>query len=112
MCKTLGRSIIFTLFSIVGTAFMLFLYTIFKTNPEMYENVKDPAKTCKGLFEAAIAYLVTALISGGFWIYHVQKAKHTVVEESSVFDESKKKYHFSTVDTKSAENIPLLKAQL
>ena len=41
----------------IGYDLQLFLYTIFKTNPEMYENVKDPAKTCKGLFEAGIEEL-------------------------------------------------------
>lgn len=40
-----------------------------------------------------------------------KKDKGGKTEESSVFDESKKKYHFSTVSTESSANIPLLKAQ-
>ena len=35
----------------------LFLYTIFKTNPDMYEEVKNPAKTCKGLLETGLVGL-------------------------------------------------------
>ncbi|CBK19689.2 uncharacterized protein [Blastocystis hominis] len=77
----------------------------------MYEEVTDPDKTCAGLFQAAMAYLATALISIFFWIYHAKKGKGGKTEESSVFDESKKKYHFSTVSTESSANIPLLKAQ-
>ena len=54
----------------------LFLYTIYSTNPGMYDELTNPAKTCKGVFQTgrirslrlrflAIAYAVTALISGG-----------------------------------------------
>ena len=49
-----------------------------------------------------------------FWKGRVtctKKDKSGVTEESSVFDESKKKYHFATVSTESSANIPLLKAQ-
>lgn len=48
----------------------------------MYDELTNPAKTCKGVFQTgrirslhlrflAIAYAVTALISGGFWIHYV-----------------------------------------
>ena len=41
----------------IGNNGQLFLYTIFKTNPEMYEEVKNPAKTCKGLLETGLVVL-------------------------------------------------------
>ncbi|KAK8808015.1 hypothetical protein WA538_003054 [Blastocystis sp. DL] len=109
MCKSAGKSAVYTIFSIVGTVFMLFLYTIFKTNPTMYEEVKNPAKTCKGLLETAIAYLITALISGGFWMYHVNKDKNRVDSGETAFDISKKRFHFATAE--SDLKAPLLKEE-
>ena len=63
-------------------AFQLFLFTIYKTKPEMYDAIKDPEKTCNGLFQAgmilpigcnelAIIYVSLAAISGAFWFYYV-----------------------------------------
>ena len=96
----------------------------------MYDELTDPAKTCKGVFQTgrihslhliflAIAYAVTALISGGFWIHYVyaewrwsvsrrQKAKKHPAVEKSVFEENKKRFH---VATKKETAGPLLKAQ-
>ncbi|KNB42930.1 hypothetical protein JH06_3849 [Blastocystis sp. subtype 4] len=76
----------------------------------MYDELKNPDVTCKGLFETAIAYLVTAVVSGAFWIYHIQKDKKTVVVEESAFELSKKRFHFATTNTDTT--VPLLKAQL
>ena len=67
----------------------------------------------------AIAYAVTALISGGFWIHYVyaelrwrlsrrQQAKKHPAVEKSVFEENKKRFHFAT---KKETEVPLLKAQ-
>ena len=96
----------------------------------MYDELKDPAKTCKGVFLTgtmrwivltivAIAYFVTAVVSGAFWIYYVycfvlgriissQKAKKHPAVEKSVFEESKKRFHFAT---REDAKEPLLKAQ-
>ncbi|KAK8833205.1 hypothetical protein AV274_3681 [Blastocystis sp. ATCC 50177/Nand II] len=108
MCKSAFSSAVYTIFSIVATLFMLFLYTIYSTNPGMYDELTNPAKTCKGVFQTAIAYAVTALISGGFWIHYVQQAKKHPAVEKSVFEENKKRFHFAT---KKETEVPLLKAQ-
>ena len=99
----------------------------------MYEEVTDPDKTCAGLFQAgwlhwndslscsygisrhrADFYLLldlSCVYLGKGLLICSKKGKGGNTEESSVFDESKKKYHFSTVSTESSANIPLLKAQ-
>lgn len=95
----------------------------------MYDAIKDPEKTCNGLFQAgmilpigcnelAIIYVSLAAISGAFWFYYVygspwivyssQKAKKPVAEKESVFDENKKRFHFATAQPEN--RIPFLDA--
>lgn len=136
-------SCLITLFSIVGTCFMVkqcLVFFIFRLSftlctkrtlpftiiwriPMLRVRAYGKQVFCHCLVGNAIAlaYLVTALVSGTFWIYYMfswikllicrYKDKHTVKVEASVFDENKKRFRFASTKNEETTTTPLLKAQ-